>query len=493
MDRPKKWQTSLPVLPAAPFLPRTFPDLRARGLVGISDRALALHLAHYQRACEAFGAMAGPRSRAAWQAPLDAGLSAAAVQTVLASPVRALPLEIEGRLADAVDQVVAELRGRGIGWAPDFYLGEADFWTTDRATSINLPWTLANDQLWALVNDQSERWTPEDVVRIVRHEVGHALGYAFELWRRPEWGAAFGDFNAPYREVYAMDPDSTDHVRHLHGLSGTPQVHYAQKHADEDWAETFAVWLDPGSDWRTAYADWPGALAKLEAVDLMLVGKQAAAGEPPNQAPGRRVPFTDLTYTVAEYLGRDGGQSGTAAAVVASEGAVWDQVRLHEIYFEALARGAGAGTPDPALAEAATAAFGGLDRWEADLRALAAVSDGWVLSVWDDRDQRLRNVAVGAGDRGAPAGCPVIVALDLYEHAYFADYGDRKDVYVAAWRRNLAQAVVGERLRRANPPLLPQLVSAPPIDLVAVAADPESALTPVVLPGPPPAPEDPGP
>ena len=58
-------------------------------------------------------------------------------------------------------------------------------------------------------------------------------------------------------------PFSRDYVRNLPGW-------YAQKHPDEDWAETFAVWLTPGLNWRRDYADWPVALAKLEYCDRMV-------------------------------------------------------------------------------------------------------------------------------------------------------------------------------------------------------------------------------
>jgi hypothetical protein len=67
----------------------------------------------------------------------------------------------------------------------------------------------------------------------------------------------------PYLEEYRPQPFSRRFVMHLPGW-------YAQKHPDEDWAETFAVWLTPGSDWWSAYAGWPEALAKLEYCDALM-------------------------------------------------------------------------------------------------------------------------------------------------------------------------------------------------------------------------------
>ena len=77
--------------------------------------------------------------------------------------------------------------------------------------------------------------------------------------------------------------------------------HYAQKHPDEDWAETFAVWLE-GGPWRRRYRDWQVALAKLEYVDRVVGIERACRGNPPNVRLGMRVPYTEIKETVAEYF-----------------------------------------------------------------------------------------------------------------------------------------------------------------------------------------------
>jgi hypothetical protein len=149
------------------------------------------------------------------------------------------------------------------------------------------------------VNDHLFRYTRQEVLMYLRHETGHALNYAFELWRRKEWTQTFGDFRRPYRDVYNPNPWSRDFVRYLHR---TGMYHYAQKHPDEDWAETFAVWLDPTSRWRRRYATWQVALAKLEYVDRLVEVDGACRGTPPNTRRGVRVPYGDMRETVAEYL-----------------------------------------------------------------------------------------------------------------------------------------------------------------------------------------------
>ena len=95
-----------------------------------------------------------------------------------------------------------------------------------------------------------------EIMMYLRHEAGHAYNYAYELYKTPEWREMFGPFRRPYRDKYKPVPFSRKFVRHMAGW-------YAQKHPDEDFAETFAVWLTPRSNWRKKYKHW-GALSKLK-------------------------------------------------------------------------------------------------------------------------------------------------------------------------------------------------------------------------------------
>jgi hypothetical protein len=133
----------------------------------------------------------------------------------------------------------------------------------------------------------------------LRHETGHAINYAFELWKRGDWGQTFGEFRRPYRDVYNPNPWSRDYVRYLHRAG---MYHYAQKHPDEDFAETFAVWLDPASRWRRRYKDWQVALAKLEYVERIVEVEGVCRGTPPNQRLGQRVSYESIKETVADYF-----------------------------------------------------------------------------------------------------------------------------------------------------------------------------------------------
>jgi hypothetical protein len=231
--------------------------------------------------------------------PLTKTVRKIGLQKLLSTRICDLDLRPTGALAECVEQVISEMRARGITFVPAFYLGDDDFWTSDQAVSVNIPWYLATPDLWRLVNDHLFEYSREEVLMYLRHEAGHALSYAYGLWRRPDWVAMFGDFRRPYRDVYGPNPWSRDFVRYLHW---TGMYHYAQKHPDEDWAETFAVWLDPLSRWRRRYGDWQVAFAKLEYVDRILEVEGVCRGSPPNARIGLRVPYTEIRETVAEYF-----------------------------------------------------------------------------------------------------------------------------------------------------------------------------------------------
>jgi hypothetical protein len=221
------------------------------------------------------------------------------LQKLLSTRICDLQLEPNEVLAECLAQIGEELRAKGIIFLPVYYLGDDDFWTADRAISVNIPWYLANSVLWQMVNDHLFEYSREEVMRYLRHETGHAINYAFQLWKRKDWTQTFGDFRRPYRDVYNANPWSHDYVRHLH-RSG--MYHYAQKHPDEDFAETFAIWLDPSSRWRRRYRHWQVALAKLEYIDRIIDLEGACRGTPENQRLGLQVPYQDIKETVAGYF-----------------------------------------------------------------------------------------------------------------------------------------------------------------------------------------------
>jgi hypothetical protein len=136
-----------------------------------------------------------------------------------------------------------------------------------------------------------EGGTVSECMRILRHECGHVVTHAYQLYRRRRWQQLFGPSSRRYPRYYRPNPASRNHVQHL-------RLWYAQSHPDEDFAETFAVWLRPRSHWRTRYAGWP-ALKKLEYVDE-LMGE--IAGKRPVLTHREKVdPLSKLNQTLGDY------------------------------------------------------------------------------------------------------------------------------------------------------------------------------------------------
>jgi hypothetical protein len=183
------------------------------------------------------------------------------------TPIRDLGLTIEGtRLEPIVLQFEEELRQVGLTRVrPRFYLS-TEWGVPFETVAIAIPFYLARPDLTALHAERVghvEGFDRADVLRYLRHEMGHVLNYAYRLYENEEWVKQFGSITQPYNEDYRPEPFSRRYVRHLPGW-------YAQKHPDEDWSETFAVWMTPGLDWRTEYSAWPVAAAKLAFCDRIM-------------------------------------------------------------------------------------------------------------------------------------------------------------------------------------------------------------------------------
>ena len=214
-------------------------------------------------------------------------------RSLLSQRISELGLSIRGTLVEQlVERLYRELETRGLAFRPPVYL--SDQWgCPDGTPLIGVPFYLADPRLTKLEEEMAVDVEGElDAMRYLRHEAGHAFNYAYRLYGRSDWHALFGPYSRPYRERYRADPFSRDHVRHILGW-------YAQKHPDEDFAETFAVWLTPGLDWRTDYAGWP-ALAKLEYVDAVM--REVGSTIPIVPAPtDDDLPVEAMNYTVEEH------------------------------------------------------------------------------------------------------------------------------------------------------------------------------------------------
>jgi hypothetical protein len=173
-----------------------------------------------------------------------------------------------------------------------------EWFSPDGVPGIAVPFYLLHPRLTALQRrfaGEAEGGNARDLMRILRHEAGHAVDNAFRLRRRAGWRATFGPASRRYAGSYRPRPGSRRYVQHLGGW-------YSQSHPAEDFAETFAVWLTPGSDWRRRYADWPPALGKLRYVDGLM--RELRGRAPPVRS--RRVvePARESAMTLARYCRR---------------------------------------------------------------------------------------------------------------------------------------------------------------------------------------------
>src|SRR5437763_8227686 len=179
------------------------------------------------------------------------------VRDVLTKPIRDLNLKIEGSSVERyVQQLYRELDRKGLKkFRPKVYLSD-EWGCPSEEPVIGIPFYLADPKLEKLEREMNDLEDARQIMMYLRHEAGHAFNYAYELYKTQEWHDKFGSFRKPYRDNYKPIPFSRRFVRHMEGW-------YAQKHPDEDFAETFAVWMSPRSNWRKRYQGW-GAMAKLK-------------------------------------------------------------------------------------------------------------------------------------------------------------------------------------------------------------------------------------
>jgi hypothetical protein len=214
-------------------------------------------------------------------------------QALLSRKISELSLKAEGtHLEGLVNRLYKELEAAGIAFKPNIYL--SDSWgCPNEVPVIGIPFHLAAPGLRSLLGQMNDIKAENDMalMMVLRHEAGHAFNYAYQLYDRPEWKTLFGQFSLPYQDDYQVDPSSTRFVHHLAGC-------YAQKHPDDDFAETFAVWLTPYSHWQTAYAGTP-ALEKLRYVKRVT----AEYGEKPPIVTGGRVdtPVEEIEMSLGEW------------------------------------------------------------------------------------------------------------------------------------------------------------------------------------------------
>ncbi|MBK8976278.1 MAG: putative zinc-binding metallopeptidase [Planctomycetes bacterium] len=208
--------------------------------------------------------------------------------------IQDLDLRVEGTaVGRRVERLYADLERAGLRFRPHVWLS-TDWFTPDGVLGFAMPFYLAHPRLARLEHAQMlevEGGGHVDCLKLLRHETGHAIDNAYRLRRRRSFRETFGSPGSPYRDWYAPRPASREHVQHL-------DQWYAQSHPLEDFAETFAVWLTPRSQWRQAYRDWP-ALRKLDYIDRVMTALRDRA--PLVRSRARPDSLQTVRITLREY------------------------------------------------------------------------------------------------------------------------------------------------------------------------------------------------
>jgi hypothetical protein len=201
----------------------------------------------------------------------------------------------ESEVEASIQQLYKELELKGLVFRPQIFFGD-EWFSPEGMNAISVPFYLANARLKNLEKAmmlEVEGGDPEWFMKLLRHEAGHCFDHCYRFSKRKKWTQIFGSPNLEYHpETYRPQPYSKSYVKHL-------ERWYAQAHPDEDFAETFAVWLTPETDWKKEYSRWPGALAKLKYMDQLARESQkmkivAEKGQPPSQV-------SRLTSTLQKY------------------------------------------------------------------------------------------------------------------------------------------------------------------------------------------------
>jgi len=227
-------------------------------------------------------------------------------ERLLGLPMKALDLSVEGTwLHRCLEDLHSELAERNLRVRPHAWISD-EWFSPANTPGIAFPFYLAHPRLTRLERKmfvEVEGGTRTECMRILRHEAGHVVQYAYQLHRRRRWQELFGRSSTRYPSHYRPNPASRNHVQHL-------RLWYAQSHPDEDFAETFAVWFTRRSNWRKRYAGWP-ALRKLVYVDE-LMGEIAGA----KPVVTRRIkvdPLSRIKHTIGEHYRDKLGHYGAVA------------------------------------------------------------------------------------------------------------------------------------------------------------------------------------
>jgi hypothetical protein len=191
------------------------------------------------------------------------------LEKLLETPVNQLKISLkENLVGTCIDELSDDLDRMHMRLRPKFYLSDG-YGTCEGTANIGIAFWEVNERLRTLaLRYLGERYDIWDIRMVLRHEVGHAFCYSYKLYRLKEFRKIFNVrghfFNTyPLHERYKKNPWSHDFVNPCGD-------HYAQKHPDDDFAETFATLFDGRTNWKKEYRNRKGALEKLCYVDSLI-------------------------------------------------------------------------------------------------------------------------------------------------------------------------------------------------------------------------------
>jgi len=215
-------------------------------------------------------------------------------QQLLDTRICDLPLSLERPwIKKNMSRLNFELAAKGLRFRPHIWISD-DWFSPDGVAGFAIPFFILHTRLIELERKMmglAEGSTSQWCMKLFRHETGHALDNAFHLRKNKRRQALFGLTSQEYPDSYLPDRKSKDYVQHLEDC-------YAQSHPDEDWAETFATWLNPRSAWKTRYQNWP-ALEKLEFINKFFHDRHGQY--PVNQNKNEMDSFKTNKITLREY------------------------------------------------------------------------------------------------------------------------------------------------------------------------------------------------
>ena len=135
-------------------------------------------------------------------------------------------------------------------------------------------------------------------------------------------------------------------------------------------------------------------------------------------------------------------------AVKIEESFALNGVILHEYYFENLT-GKG-GKPTAKLGELISREWGSFEKWSEEFKASGLACRGWVILALSIYDGKLHNFCLDAHNEKVPINIVPILVMDVYEHAYFLDYGAKRAPYIDAFMKNINWSVCQKRIERVD-------------------------------------------